>query len=181
MHEDIQEVLITQEAIKERVSELGIEINASYEAGADIVMVCILRGAIIFMADLARQMEHSVAFDFMDVCSYGSGTESSGLVRIVKDLTENIAGRHVLIVEDIIDTGTTLKYVVDMLSTRAPKSIKVVTLLDKPERRIEKKVKIDYNGFCIPDKFVVGYGLDFAQRFRNLPYIAVLKPHVYGI
>ena len=181
MHKDIQAVLITQKDIERRVKELGVEISGNYPLDADLIMVCILRGAVIFMADLARQIEQVVAFDFMDVCSYGSSVESSGVVRIIKDLEEDITNRHVLIVEDIIDTGTTLKYVLDILKTRNPLSIEVVTLLDKPDRRLEKKVNVDYNGFSIPDKFVVGYGLDYAQRFRNLPYIAVLKPEAYSI
>ncbi len=179
MNKDIQEILISTADINKRVEEMGTEITKAYPPGADIVLVCILRGAIIFMADLARQIKHNVAFDFMDVCSYGSGTESSGVVRILKDLEEDITDRHVLIVEDIIDTGTTLKHVIDILATRQPAGIKIVTLLDKPERRIEKRIKVDYNGFSIPDRFVVGYGLDYDQRYRNLPYIAVLKPDVY--
>lgn len=138
--DDIKEVIIDEKAIEKRIEELGKEITASYDDDADIVMLCILRGAILFMADLAREIDLPVVFDFMDVSSYGASTESSGVVRIVKDMEENIEGRHLIIVEDIIDTGRTLKHVIDMLQTRDPKSIKVVTLLDKPDRRVQKKL-----------------------------------------
>jgi len=180
MEKDLKEILFTEDEIKARVTELGEQINSDYPQDVDIVMVCILRGAVVFLADLARAINRPVTFDFMDVSSYGMGTESSGIVRIIKDLEENIAGRHVLIVEDIIDTGQTLKYVVDVLKTRKPASIKVVTLLDKPERRVTKQIKVDYNGFEIPDEFVVGYGLDYAQKYRNLSCIASLKKEVYS-
>ncbi len=177
---DISEIIISEKQIKQRIEELGKEISESYNEDDDIVMLCILRGAIIFMADLAREINLPVTFDFMDVSSYGTGTESSGVVRIIKDMEENIEGRHLLIVEDIIDTGLTLKHVVDMLQTRKPASIKVVTLLDKPERREQKQIDADYNGFEIPDEFVVGYGLDFAEKYRNLSYIGVLKEEMYN-
>ncbi len=176
---DVEEVIINEEEIQERINELGKEITESYNEDDDIVMLCILRGAVIFMADLAREIDLPVVFDFMDVSSYGASTESSGVVRIVKDMEENIEGRNLLIVEDIIDTGRTLKHVVDMLQTRNPKSIKVVTLLDKPERRETKEIDADYNGFEIPDKFVVGYGLDYAEKYRNLSFIGVLKEKMY--
>jgi len=178
LEDQIEEVLITAEEIEERIVELGAEITADYEVDDDIVMVGILRGGIMFMSDLARHVDLPVTFDFMDVSSY-DGTKSSGVVRIIKDLEENIEGRHVLIVEDIIDTGLTLKHVVDFLATRDPASIKICTLLDKPDRRTEKEVDMDYNGFEIPDKFVVGYGLDYNEKYRNVPYIFVLKPEVY--
>ncbi|RCW41162.1 MULTISPECIES: hypoxanthine phosphoribosyltransferase [unclassified Halanaerobium] len=178
-YDDISEIIISEKQIKQRIEELGKEITESYNENDDIVMLCILRGAVIFMADLAREINLSVTFDFMDVSSYGAGTQSSGVVRIIKDMEENIEGRHLLIVEDIIDTGLTLKHVVDMLKTRNPASIKVVTLLDKPKRREQKQIEADYNGFEIPDKFVVGYGLDFAEKYRNLPYIGVLKEKMY--
>ncbi len=180
LHADIAEVIINEEMLQKRIKELGKDITTSYRDTQEIILVCILRGAVIFMADLARNLELSVVFDFMDVSSYGQGTSTSGVVRILKDLEENIEGRQVLIVEDIIDTGITLKQVIDMLKTRNPAGIKVVTLLDKPERRVEKKVSIDFNGFEIPDKFVVGYGLDFAEKYRNLPYIGVLKEELYS-
>lgn len=177
--EDIKEVIIDEEELKQRISELGKEITDTYQDDDDIVMLCILRGAILFMSDLAREIDLPVVFDFMDVSSYGASTESSGVVRIIKDMEENIEGRHLLIVEDIIDTGRTLKHVVDMLKTRDPKSIKVVTLLDKPDRRVQKEIDADFNGFEIPDKFVVGYGLDFAEKYRNLSFIGVLKEKLY--
>lgn len=180
MDQDLKKILFAEEEIQKRVRELGQEISRDYGSEGELVLICILRGAVVFLADLARSIDRQVTFDFMDVSSYGAGTESSGVVRIIKDLEENIEGKHVLIVEDIIDTGQTLKYVVDVLQTRKPASIKIVTLLDKPERRVTKHVKVDYNGFEIPDEFVVGYGLDYAQKYRNIPYIAVLKPEAYS-
>ncbi|MCK8824898.1 hypoxanthine phosphoribosyltransferase [Fuchsiella alkaliacetigena] len=178
LKEKVDRVLITEEEIKKRVKKLGAQITADYSLDDDIVMVGILRGAVMFMSDLARCVDLPVTLDFMDVSSY-DGTKSSGIVRIIKDLEENIAGRHILIVEDIIDTGLTLRHVVSFLETRNPASIKICTLLDKPERRKEKKVEVDYNGFEIPDEFVVGYGLDYQEKFRNLPYIFVLKEEFY--
>ncbi len=180
MEQDLKKILIDEKQIMERVQELGREISSQYPPETDLIMVCILRGAVVFLSDLARSIDRPVTFDFMEVSSYGEGTESTGVVRIIKDLGENIQGRHVLIVEDIIDTGQTLKYVVDVLKTRKPASIKTVTLLDKPERRVTKQIKVDFNGFEVPDEFVVGYGLDYAQKYRNLPYIAVLKPEAYS-
>lgn len=177
---DFKEIIIAEEELKQRIKELGKEITESYNEDDDIVMLCILRGAIIFMADLSREIDLPVTFDFMDVSSYGASTKSSGVVRIIKDMEENIEGRHLLIVEDIIDTGRTLKHVVDILKTRDPKSIKVVTLLDKPERREQKEIEADFNGFEVPDKFVVGYGLDFAEKYRNLSFIGVLKEKMYN-
>ncbi|SKA10952.1 hypoxanthine phosphoribosyltransferase [Selenihalanaerobacter shriftii] len=174
----VDEILINAEQLSKRIAELGTEITADYDADDEVVMVGILRGGIMFMADLARHVDLPVIFDFMDVSSY-EGTESSGVVRVIKDLEENIENKNVLIVEDIIDTGLTLKHVVDFLETRDPASIRVCTLLDKPERRTEKQVEVDYNGFEIPDKFVVGYGLDYNEKYRNVPYIFVLKPEVY--
>lgn len=178
--DDIEEIIISEEKLKTRIRELGEEITAAYNEDDDIVMLCILRGAVLFMADLAREIDLPVVFDFMDVSSYGASTESSGVVRIIKDMEENIEDRHLLIVEDIIDTGRTLKHVVDMLHTRSPKSIKIVTLLDKPERRVQKELEADFNGFEIPDKFVVGYGLDFTEKYRNLSFIGVLKEKMYS-
>lgn len=177
MHPDLQEILLTPETIAHRVRELGETISRDY-AGQTIRMIGVLRGAVIFMADLARAIDLPVSLDFMAVSSYGASTASSGTVRILKDLDRDVAGQHVLIVEDIMDSGLTLKYLRDNLSRRHPASIKICTLLNKPQRR---KVDIcaDYNGFTIPDYFVVGYGLDYAERYRNLPYIAVLKPEVY--
>ncbi len=180
LNRDIAGVIISEEELQERIKELGSQISSDYNKEDDIIMVCILRGAVMFLADLSRHIKLPVVFDFMDVSSYGQGTTSSGVVRIIKDLEENIEGRHVIIVEDIMDTGLTLKHVVDMLETRNPASIKIVTLLDKPERRVEKQISADYNGFEIPDKFVVGYGLDFAEKYRNLPFIGVLKEELYS-
>ncbi len=177
MANDVEKVLITAPELANRIAELGNQITADYQ-GREILMVGILRGAVIFMADLARAVKVPVAIDFMAVSSYGAASSSSGGVRIIKDLDENLAGRHVLIVEDIIDSGLTLKYLLDNLKSRHPASIKICTLLSKPERR-KVAVAIDYNGFTIPDDFVVGYGLDYAEKYRNLPYIGVLKPGVY--
>mgnify|MGYP006300099997 FL=1 len=177
-NDDISEIIFTEEEIQERIKELGQEITEAYDEDDDIVMLCVLRGAVLFMSDLARHINLPVVFDFMDVSSY-EGTTSSGMVRIIKDLEENIEGRHVLIVEDIMDTGLTLKHVIDLLKTREPADIKVATLLDKPDRRTEKEVNADFNGFEVPDKFVVGYGLDYLERYRNLPYIGVLKEEMY--
>ena len=180
MVEEIRkEILINEAEIQARVKELGEEITAEYNKSDDIIMVCVLRGAFIFMADLARQVDLPVVLDFMDVTSYEGGTETTGDVRIIKDLEESIEGKDVLIVEDIIDTGLTLQHVIKMLETRDPASIKVCTLLDKPERRTEKQVEVDWNGFEIPNKFVVGYGLDYKEKYRNLPYIFVPEPELY--
>jgi hypoxanthine phosphoribosyltransferase len=176
--DDISEIILTEDQIQKRIKELGAEITKAYDKEDDIIMICVLRGAVLFMSDLARQINLPVVFDFMDVSSY-EGTTSSGMVRIIKDLEENIEGRHVLIVEDIMDTGLTLKHVIDLLKTRDPADIKVVTLLDKPDRRTEKEIKADFNGFEVPDKFVVGYGLDYLEEYRNLPYIGVLKEEMY--
>ncbi len=177
MHPDGEKVLLTKAEIKSKVAELGRRISLDYEGG-ELLVVGILKGSIIFLADLVRNITIPTYFDFIDVSSYGSSTESSGVVRILKDLECSIMGRHVLIVEDIVDTGLTLSYLIENLDSRYPASIKVCTLLDKPSRRVEP-VDIDYNGFTIPDEFVVGYGLDFDERYRNLPYIMVLSPKVY--
>lgn len=177
MINDIQEVLLSADQIAARVKEIGEQISADY-AGEEILMIGVLRGAVIFMSDLARSISIPVAIDFMAVSSYGASTTSSGIVRILKDLDEEVAGRHLLVVEDIIDSGLTLNYLLDNLHSRKPASIKLVTLLNKPERR-KKEVHVDYNGFTIPDHFVVGYGLDYAEKYRNLPFIGILKPEAY--
>jgi len=174
---DIQEVLLSADQIAARVKEIGEQISADY-AGEEILMIGVLRGAVIFMSDLARSISIPVAIDFMAVSSYGASTTSSGIVRILKDLDEEVAGRHILVVEDIIDSGLTLNYLLDNLHSRKPASIRLVTLLNKPERR-KKEVHVDYNGFTIPDHFVVGYGLDYAEKYRNLPFIGILKPEAY--
>ena len=177
MINDVERVLISAEELAKRTEELGAQITADYD-GKEILMIGVLRGAVLFMSDLARAIKIPVAIDFMAVSSYGSGTSSSGVVRILKDLDEDVAGKHVLVVEDIIDSGLTLNYLLDNLKSRKPASIKICTLLNKPERR-KVDVKIDYNGFTVPDYFVVGYGLDYAEKYRNLPFIGILKPEVY--
>ena len=177
MINDVESVLLSEEKLATRIAELGAQITADY-AGKEILMIGVLRGAVIFMADLARSIKVPVAIDFMAVSSYGAAMNSSGVVRIMKDLDENIEGKHILVVEDIIDSGLTLNYLLDNLKSRKPASIKLCTLLNKPERR-KVKVTIDYNGFDVPDYFVVGYGLDYAEKYRNLPFIGILKPEVY--
>ncbi len=178
MHQDIESVLMSEAALQKRVAELGEAISRDY-AGKEILMVCVLRGAFIFMADLARAITVPVSIDFMAVSSYGASTTSSGVVRIIKDFDEAVEGKHILIVEDIIDSGLTLKYLYNQILSRKPASVRICTLLNKPERR-KAEVPVDYNGFTIPDAFVVGYGLDYAEKYRNLPYIGILKPSVYG-
>ncbi len=175
---DVLEVLQTREMLESRVAALGAEITADY-AGKEPVIISVLRGSYIFMADLTRNIDLACTVDFMSVSSYGAGTSSSGQVKIVKDLSESIEGRDLIIVEDILDSGNTLFYLRDVLLARKPASIKICALLDKPERR-EKPIHADYVGFQIPNAFVVGYGLDYAEKYRNLPYIGVLKPEVYG-
>lgn len=175
--DDIAEVLIDEQAIAAKVRELGTAIADDYR-GKDVVLVSILKGALPFLADLMRQMPIPLALDFLEVSSYGEATESSGNVRILKDLAKSIEGREVVVVEDILDTGQTLSYVIEHLRSKQPASVRLCTLLDKPARRIVP-IQIDYRGFEIPDKFVVGYGLDYAERYRNLPFIGVLKPEVY--
>ena len=175
--DDIAEVLIDEQAIAAKVRELGRAIADDYR-DKDLVLVSILKGALPFLADLMRQTPIALALDFLEVSSYGEATESSGVVRILKDLAKPIDGRHVVVVEDILDTGQTLSYVIEHLRSKHPASVRLCTLLDKPARRIVP-IQIDYRGFEIPDKFVVGYGLDYAERYRNLPFIGVLKPEVY--
>ncbi|MGE5577701.1 MAG: hypoxanthine phosphoribosyltransferase [Syntrophothermus sp.] len=176
--QDVGEILLTEAQIAEKIAEMGERISRDY-AGKDLLAIGILKGAILFMSDLIRQITIPVKTDFMAVSSYGASTKSSGIVRILKDLDESVEGKHLLIVEDIVDTGLTLKYLVENLSSRRPASIKVCTLMDKPARR-EVQIVPDYTGFQIPDKFVVGFGLDYAERYRNLPFIGVLKPEIYS-
>jgi len=176
--DDIAEILIDEAAIAAKVRELGALIARDYR-GTDVVLVSILKGALPFLADLMRAIPIHVALDFLEVSSYGESTESSGVVRILKDLARPIEGRHVLVVEDILDTGNTLHYVLAHLHGQRPASVKLCALLDKPARRLVP-IDVDYRGFSIPDKFVVGYGLDYAERYRNLPFIGVLKPEVYS-
>jgi len=176
----LQEILIDENRLQNRIAELGTAISNDYKDSKDLLLICILRGAIIFLADLSRQITIPHAMDFMAISSYGSGTRSSsGVVRINMDLTTNISGKDVLIVEDIIDSGNTLAYVLELLSTRKPKSMRVCTLLDKFERR-EVDIPIRYTGFKIPDKFVFGYGLDLDEIYRNLPFIGVVDLEKYG-
>jgi hypoxanthine phosphoribosyltransferase len=176
--DDIDEILIPEQALAARIRELGRRLSADYN-GKEPLLVGILTGAVLFMSDLLRQITIPVQVDFIATSSYGAKTESSGVVRILKDLNEPIEGRHVVIVDDIIDTGLTMDYLLETLKTRYPASLKVCALLDKVPRRL-RHVPIDYRGFEIPDKFVVGYGLDYAGRYRNLPFICVLKPEIYG-
>ena len=177
MKEDVLRVLLSEDEIREKVRELGGKITADYK-NSNLMLVTVLKGAVVFLADLMRQIDVPAEIDFMVVSSYGSGVKSSGVVKIVKDLDVPLAGKDILIVEDILDSGNTLAFLKDYLLTKGAASITIVTLLDKPSRR-EKAVEADLSGFVVPDEFVVGYGLDYAQLYRNLPYIGVLKPAVY--
>lgn len=177
MHNDIQEVLIGEQEVQEKIQELAARISKDY-AGKDLLLVCILKGSYIFCADLARKMTIPVSMDFMAVSSYRDAAVSSGAVMIIKDLDSNIAGKHVLIIEDIVDTGLTLKYLLENLKSRQPLSVEVCTLLDKPDRR-KVEVPVKYNGFIVPDVFIVGYGLDYQEKYRQLPDVCVLKPEIY--
>ena len=167
-------ILLKEEEVDKRIAEVAAMINRDY-AGKEVHLICILKGGVFFTCELAKRLTVPVSMDFMSVSSYGSGTESSGVVRIVKDLDESIAGKNVLIVEDIIDSGRTLAYLIEILKQRNPESIHLCTLLDKPERRVKKQVKVDYTCFEIPDECVVGFGLDYDQKYRNLPYIGVVE------
>lgn len=178
LDKDIERVLVSKEEIQEAVDRLGKELTRDYQ-GKQVVVVGILKGAAVFMADIIRSMDVYLDIDFMDVSSYGDAFESSGEVKIIKDLDTRLEGRHVLVVEDIIDTGRTLSYLVDLFKYRKAASVKVCTLLDKPERRVVKDLVPDYVGLEVPNEFVVGYGLDYLQKYRNLPYIGVLKPEIY--
>lgn len=177
MREDILKTLVSEQELHNKVTELGAQISRDYE-GKQLLLVSVLKGSVVFMADLMRAITIPARIDFMSVSSYGSGTRSLGVVKIIKDLDLNIEGYDLLIVEDILDSGNTLSYLKENLNSRGPKSIRICTLLDKPERRTAD-VKADYVGFQVPDEFVVGYGLDFDEKYRNLPFIGVLKPEVY--
>lgn len=177
MQNDIQKVLISEEEIQNRVKELGQKLSEEY-AGRTPLVICVLKGAFIFMADLVKNITVPVEMDFMAVSSYGASTKSSGVVKIIKDLDVPVDGRDVLIVEDIIDSGLTLSYLIEMLYNRNASSISVVTLFDKPSGRTVS-LEANYAGFIVPDEFIVGYGLDYAELYRNLPYVGVLKPEVY--
>lgn len=177
MNKDIKKILIEEDELKSKVAELAAKITKDYR-GKDLLIVCVLKGAVVFASDLIRKIDLPLDIDFMAISSYGANTKSSGVVRILKDLNAGIEGRHVLIVEDIIDSGLTLAYLADNLRSRRPASVEICTILDKKERRTAE-LDIKYAGFSVPDEFVVGYGLDYAEKYRNLPYIAVLKEEIY--
>ncbi len=178
LHNDIKEILYTEEQIQDKIRELGEILSKDYENRNPLV-ICVLKGAYMFMADLTRRISVPVEIDFMAVSSYGQSTKSSGVVKIMKDLDVSVEGRDVIIAEDIIDSGLTLSYLVDVLERRNAMSVKVVTLFDKPAGR-QVELEADYRGFILPDAFVVGYGLDYAEKYRNLPYIGILKPEIYA-
>lgn len=178
MINDIKEVLVNKEQIKEINKKLGEQITKDY-AGKKLLLVSILKGAVVFMSDIMREINIPCRIDFMVVSSYGKGVKTSGVVKIVKDLDINLEGYDVLIIEDILDTGLTLSYIVDILKSRNPNSVKICTFLDKPERR-KADIKADYTGVSVPDEFVVGYGLDYDEKYRNLPFVGILKPEIYS-
>ena len=179
MKEDVLRVLLSEDEIREKVRELGGKITADYK-NSNLMLVTVLKGAVVFLADLMRQIDVPAEIDFMVVSSYGSGVKSSGVVKIVKDLDVPLAGKDILIVEDILDSGLTLSYIKELLESRGPRSILIATLLDKPSRR-KVDLQADYIGFSVPDEFVIGYGLDYDEKYRNLPYIGILKPEVYSV
>ena len=179
MKEDVLRVLLSEDEIREKVRELGGKITADYK-NSNLMLVTVLKGAVVFLADLMRQIDVPAEIDFMVVSSYGSGVNSSGVVKIVKDLDVPLAGKDILIVEDILDSGLTLSYIKELLESRGPRSIRIATLLDKPSRR-KVDLQADYIGFSVPDEFVIGYGLDYDEKYRNLPYIGILKPEVYSV
>ena len=177
MNRDIKKILIEEKDLQAKVAEIGAKVTEDYR-GKELLIVCVLKGAVIFVSDLIRKIDLPLDIDFMAISSYGDNTKSSGVVRILKDLNMSIEGKHVLIVEDIIDSGLTLAYLVENLRSRGPESVEICTILDKKERRTTT-LDIKYTGFQVPDEFVVGYGLDYAEKYRNLPYIAVLKEEIY--
>ncbi|RMI03487.1 hypoxanthine phosphoribosyltransferase [Cellulomonas sp. NEAU-YY56] len=178
MGQDLERVLLTEEQLGNRLDEIAAQIDADY-AGREILLVGVLKGAVMVMADLARRISTPLAMDWMAVSSYGSGTKSSGVVRILKDLDADLTGKHVLIVEDIIDSGLTLSWLLANLRSRGPASVQIATMLRKPDAA-KVEVEVAYVGFDIPNEFVVGYGLDYAEKYRNLPFVGTLAPHVYG-
>lgn len=178
LEKDILKVVVTQEELQEAIKRLGAMLTEEYR-DKDVLVIGILRGAAMFMADIIREMDCYLEMDFMDVSSYHGGSQSSGEVKIIKDLDSAVEGRHLLIVEDIIDTGRTLKYIVELLKHRKAASVKVCSLIDKPDARVIKDITADYVGIEVPNEFLVGYGLDYQQKYHNLPYIGVLKPEVY--
>ena len=177
--QDMERVLVDEAQLRERIQTLAVEIEQTYKDEDDLLLICVLKGAFVFLADLSRALRRPHHLDFMGVSSYGAGTTSSGAVQIIMDLKQDISGRHVLIVEDIIDSGHTLAYMRRILLARSPASLRICTLLSKPSRR-EVDVPVEFTGFDIPDEFVVGYGLDFDELYRNLPMIAVLKPEIFA-
>jgi len=177
--DDISRILITSDELQARITELASQIEEDYSGKDDLLLICVLKGAYMFLGDLSRNLKRAHHIDFMAISSYGSGTESSGEVRILMDLRLNIAGRNVVVVEDIIDSGRTLSYLFRSLLARSPASLRICSLLDKPSRR-EVEVPVDYIGFHVPDEFVVGYGLDFAETYRNLPFIGILKHDIFA-
>ena len=178
MNKDIKEILIDEDTLQAKVKELGAKITEDYK-GKDLLLICVLKGAVVFVSDLMKRIDLPLEVDFMAVSSYGSDTKSSGVVRILKDLNKGIEGKNLLIVEDIIDSGLTLSYLIENLKARGPESVEICTILDKPDRR-KANINIKYTGFQVPDEFVVGYGLDYAEKYRNLPYVAVLKEEIYS-
>lgn len=178
MNKDIKEILIDEDILQAKIKELGAQIAEDYK-GKDLLLICVLKGAVVFVSDLMKRIDIPLEIDFMAVSSYGSDTKSSGVVRILKDLNKGIEGRNLLIVEDIIDSGLTLSYLIENLKARGPESVEICTILDKPDRR-KANINIKYTGFQVPDEFVVGYGLDYAEKYRNLPYVAILKEEVYS-
>lgn len=175
--EDIEKVLYSEEVLRNKIKELGLKISNDYY-GEDLVLIGILKGSVVFMSDLIKEIKIPCSIDFMAVSSYGNSTKTSGIVRILKDLDNEIKGKNVILVEDIIDTGTTLKYLLKYLKSRNPKSLEIVCLLNKPQSR-KVEVDVKYIGFEVPNKFLVGYGLDYAEKYRNLPYIGILKEEIY--
>lgn len=175
---EIQEILISKERLHEKVKELAAQVSHDY-AEKDLMIVSVLKGGVVFTTDLIKEITVPLSIDFMAISSYGASTSTSGVVRILKDLETNIEGKDILIVEDIIDSGLTLKYLKELLISRGPRSVRICTILNKPARR-KVEVEVEYKGFDIPDEFVVGYGLDYAEKYRNLPFVAILKPEVYS-
>ncbi len=178
MQKDIEEVLISREVLREKIKELGKKISEDYK-GKELVLVGVLKGGFVFLADLMREITIPVDMDLISVSSYGAATKSSGVVRIIKDIDINVTNKHVLIVEDLVDTGLTLKHLKELFNTRGPLSVKICTALDKPSRR-KVEIEVEYDGIIIPDKFVIGYGLDYAGKYRNLPDVCTLKESLYN-
>jgi hypoxanthine phosphoribosyltransferase len=178
MMEDIEEILVRREEISEMVKRLGMEISKDYE-GCELVLIGVLKGGFVFLADLMREITIPVDMDLIEVSSYGASTRSSGIVRIIKDVDMNVSGKHVLIIEDLVDTGLTLNHLKELFSTRGPKSVKICAAFDKPSRR-KIDIQVEYKGIVVPDKFIVGYGLDYAGKYRNLPDVCTLKKEIYS-